>query len=163
MVLYEAYILRKYISFVLLTTCLSLICVRHSEWIYFSFVPSPTLEKAMHLIEGTQGRDSCVLWTLFSLIQTSSERSSFNSWFLCKYSLTNITYAKQARSIVNIARVNEDPKAKLIRGELCDKLRSYIPFVLIFFFRRETTQTSKPNSYFLGIFISFQILGGRNF
>ena len=31
-------------------------------------------------------------------------------------SLTSNTYAKQARSIVNIARVNEDPKAKLIRG-----------------------------------------------
>ena len=33
-------------------------------------------------------------------------------------SLTSVTYAKQARSIVNIARVNEDPKAKLIRGKL---------------------------------------------
>ena len=33
-------------------------------------------------------------------------------------SLTAKTYAYQTRSIVNKARVNEDPKARLIRGEL---------------------------------------------
>jgi len=30
--------------------------------------------------------------------------------------LSTLRYAQTARSIVNIARVNEDPKAKLIRG-----------------------------------------------
>lgn len=31
--------------------------------------------------------------------------------------LSTLRYASQARSIVNRARVNEDPNAKLIRGE----------------------------------------------
>ena len=31
-------------------------------------------------------------------------------------SLIFLTYAKQARAIVNLARVNEDPKARMIRG-----------------------------------------------
>lgn len=31
--------------------------------------------------------------------------------------LSTLRYAQTARSIVNIARVNEDPKAKLIRGD----------------------------------------------
>ena len=32
--------------------------------------------------------------------------------------LSTLRYAQTARSIVNIARVNEDPKAKLIRGRV---------------------------------------------
>lgn len=32
-------------------------------------------------------------------------------------SLIFFTYAKQARAIVNLARVNEDPKARMIRGK----------------------------------------------
>ncbi len=32
--------------------------------------------------------------------------------------LSTLRYAKQARSIINQARVNEDPKARLIRGKL---------------------------------------------
>ena len=31
--------------------------------------------------------------------------------------LSTLRYAKQARNIMNQARVNEDPKARLIRGE----------------------------------------------
>ena len=31
--------------------------------------------------------------------------------------LSTLRYAKQARSIMNQARVNEDPKARLIRGK----------------------------------------------
>ena len=34
--------------------------------------------------------------------------------------LSTLRYAKQARSIINQAKVNEDPKAKLIRGKVCD-------------------------------------------
>ena len=30
--------------------------------------------------------------------------------------LSTLRYANQARTIVNLARVNEDPKAKIIRG-----------------------------------------------
>ena len=32
--------------------------------------------------------------------------------------LSTLRYAQTARSIVNLARVNEDPKAKLIRGNI---------------------------------------------
>lgn len=31
--------------------------------------------------------------------------------------LSTLRYANQARNIVNVVRVNEDPKAKLIRGK----------------------------------------------
>lgn len=38
--------------------------------------------------------------------------------------LSTLRYATQARLIVNIAKVNEDMNAKLIRGEYCLKYRN---------------------------------------
>ena len=37
--------------------------------------------------------------------------------------LSTLRYAKQARSIINIAKVNEDPNAKLIRGRRSSNCR----------------------------------------
>ena len=39
--------------------------------------------------------------------------------FHVEETLSTLRYAKQARSIINQAKVNEDPKAKLIRGKEC--------------------------------------------
>ena len=38
--------------------------------------------------------------------------------FHIEETLSTLRYAKQARSIINQAKVNEDPKAKLIRGKI---------------------------------------------
>ena len=32
-------------------------------------------------------------------------------------SLSTLRYAQQARTIINVARINEDPNARIIRGE----------------------------------------------
>ena len=42
----------------------------------------------------------------------------FNEYHTLVISLTNSKYAQQARSIVNVVRINEDHKARIIRGML---------------------------------------------
>ena len=56
-----------------------------------------------------------------------SHFKQYKEWILnlkCEFDITyfsslyKLTYAKQARAIVNSARVNEDPKARMIRGNI---------------------------------------------
>lgn len=51
------------------------------------------------------------MWFFVSYAKNEHETSNTSS-------LYKFTYAKQARAIVNSARVNEDPKARMIRGNV---------------------------------------------
>ena len=75
-------------------------------------------------------RDSVLTWLLKESLGGNSKTAmlaTISPANICmEETMSTLRYAHQARTIVNKARINEDPKARLIRGK-CDMHRSCLP------------------------------------